>query len=48
MFGKILASIFLIVVFYILAVFLAPNLSDGVADKLGMSGVNITLRDIKT
>ena len=47
MLGKIFASIILIAVLYTLWVFLAPALSDSVADKLGILGVNNLIRDFK-
>lgn len=48
MFGKIFASIMLIAVLYTLSVFLAPNLADSIADRLGMMPINTTLRDLKS
>lgn len=36
MVGKIFASIILVTVLYIFGVFFAPNLSDGIAGKLGI------------
>lgn len=47
MFGKIFASFILIAVLYIFGVFFAPNLSDSVAEKLGIMSVNTTLRQLK-
>lgn len=48
MFGKIFASIVLIVVLYILGIFLAPNLVDSIAESLGIMSVNTTIRDLKS
>ncbi|NCP76696.1 hypothetical protein GW819_03215 [Candidatus Gracilibacteria bacterium] len=47
MLGKIFASIILISVVYIFCVFLAPNLADSMAEKLGISSVNTTIRQLK-
>lgn len=47
MFGKIFASFILITVLYVFGVFFAPNLSDSVAEKLGIMSVNTTLRQLK-
>lgn len=47
MVGKIFASFILIAVLYVFAVFFAPNLSDSVAEKLGMISVNTTIRQLK-
>jgi len=48
MFGKILASIVLIIVLYILGVFLAPNFMDSIAERLGMMSVNTIIRNLKS
>lgn len=48
MFGKIFASIVLIVVLYILGIFLAPNLVDSIAESLGIMSINTTIRDLKS
>jgi len=47
MLGKIFASIILISVVYIFCVFLGPNLADSMAEKLGISSVNTTIRQLK-
>lgn len=48
MIGKIFASLILISVLYVFGVFFAPNLSDTVAEKLGIISVNTTIRSLKT
>lgn len=47
MIGKIFASIILISVLYIFGIFFAPNLTDSVAEKLGITSVNTIIRQIK-
>ncbi len=47
MIGKIFASIVLISVLYVFGVFFAPNLSDNVAEKLGITSVNTLVRQLK-
>jgi len=47
MLGKIFASIILISVVYIFCVLLAPNLADSVAENIGISSVNTTIRQLK-
>lgn len=47
MIGKIFASLILISVLYVFGVFFAPNLTDSVADKLGITSVNTTIRQLK-
>lgn len=48
MFGKLISSIILISVLYILSVFFAPHFADGVADILGFPALNNTIRGIKS
>lgn len=47
MIGKIFASCILISVLYVFGVFFAPNLSDGMAERLGISSVNTVIRNLK-
>ncbi len=48
MFGKLFASILLIVVIYILGIFLAPNLADSIGESLGIMSINTTIRNLKS
>lgn len=47
MVGKIFASLILIAVLYIFGVFFAPNLTDGIAERLGIASVNTAIRQAK-
>ncbi|MDD2916232.1 MAG: hypothetical protein PHH70_00100 [Candidatus Gracilibacteria bacterium] len=47
MIGKMFASLILILVLYVFGVFFAPNLSDSVAERLGILSVNTTIRQLK-
>lgn len=47
MIGKIFASFILIFVLYVFGVFFAPNLTDMIAENIGMMSVNSTIRQLK-
>lgn len=47
MIGKIFASAILLSVLYIFGIFLAPNLADSVAERLGITSVNTIVRQLK-
>ncbi|MDD5376743.1 MAG: hypothetical protein PHH16_01365 [Candidatus Gracilibacteria bacterium] len=47
MIGKIFASFILVSVLYVFGVFFAPNLTDNVAEKLGIVSVNAIIRQLK-
>lgn len=47
MVGKIFASLILISVLYVFGVFFAPNLTDDIAEKLGISFINDSIRQMK-
>lgn len=47
MFGKVLSSVIIIVVVYILGIFLAPVLTDSIGEKLGIASVHTTIRNFK-
>ena len=47
MFSKVLSSMIIIVVLYILGIFLAPVLTDSVGDMLGITSVNTKIREFK-
>jgi len=48
MFSKILSSVIIIAVLYILGVFLAPNLTNSIGEYLGIASVNTTIRGFKS
>ncbi len=47
MIGQVFASLILLSVSYVFWVFFAPNLSDSVAEKLGILSINTAIRDLK-
>ena len=48
MIGKIFASSILISVLYVFGIFFAPNLSDSIAEELGIGSINTIVRQLKT